>query len=72
MRYAMSILSRFRTGWGKKQFEVLVKALEYGYATKTMGLKYDGNLGNDKTNVLEGLRTPLSRYLGLRDAGVRF
>jgi hypothetical protein len=50
----MSILSRFRTGWGKKQFEVLVKALEYGYATRTMGLKYDGNLGNDKTNVLEG------------------
>ena len=54
MRYAMSILSRFRTGWGKKQFEVLVKTLEYGYATRKMGLKYDGNLGNDKTNVLEG------------------
>jgi hypothetical protein len=54
MRYAMSILSRFRTGWGKKQFEVLVKTLEYGYATRKMGLKYDGNLGDDKTNVLEG------------------
>ncbi len=29
MRYAMSILSRFRTKWGKKHFEVLVKTLEY-------------------------------------------
>jgi hypothetical protein len=54
MRYAMSILSRFRTKWGKKQFEVLVKTLEYGYATRKMGLKFDGNLGDDKTNVLEG------------------
>jgi hypothetical protein len=54
MRYAMSILSRFRTKWGKKQFEVLVKTLEYGYATRKMGLKYDGNQGEDKTNVLEG------------------
>ncbi len=54
MRYAMSILSRFRTKWDKKQFEVLVKTLEYGYATRMMGLKYDGNKGDDKTNVLEG------------------
>ena len=54
MRYAMSILSRFRTKWGKKHFEILVKTLEYGYATRKMGLKYDGNLAGDKTNVLEG------------------
>ena len=54
MRYAMSILSRFRTKWGKKHFEILVKTLEYGYATRKMGLKYSGNLGNEKTNVLEG------------------
>jgi hypothetical protein len=39
MRYAMSILSRFRTKWGKKHFEILVKTLEYGYATRMMGLK---------------------------------
>jgi hypothetical protein len=50
----MSILSRFRTKWGKKHFEVLVKTLEYGYATRKMGLRYDGNQGEDKTNVLEG------------------
>ncbi len=43
MRYAMSILSRFRTKWGKKHFETLIKTLEYGYATRMMGLKYDGN-----------------------------
>ena len=54
MRYAMSILSRFRTKWGKKHFEILVKTLEYGYATRKMGLKYDGNQAGDKTNVLEG------------------
>ncbi len=55
MRFAMSILSRFRTKWGKKHFEILVKTLEYGYATRKMGLRYDGNQGDDnKTNVLEG------------------
>ena len=54
MRYAMSILSRFRTKWGKKHFELLVKTLEYGYATRMMGLRYDGNMERDKANVLEG------------------
>jgi hypothetical protein len=54
MCYAMSILSRFRTKWGKKHFEVLVKTLEYGYTTRKMGLKYDGNQTEDKSNVLEG------------------
>jgi hypothetical protein len=54
MRYAMSILSRFRTRWGKKHFEILIKTLEYGYATRKMGLKYNGNLERERTNVLEG------------------
>jgi hypothetical protein len=54
MRYSMSLLSRFRTKWGRKHFEVLLKALEYGYSTRKMGLKYDGNMGKDKANVLEG------------------
>jgi hypothetical protein len=54
MRYAMSILSRFRTKWGKKHFEILIKTLEYGYATRKMGLRYDGNLEMDKVNTLEG------------------
>ena len=30
------------------------KVVEYGHATRKMGLKYSGNLGNEKTNVLEG------------------
>ncbi len=54
MRYAMSILSRFRTKWGKKHFEILIKTLEYGSATRKMGLRYDGNLEIDKVNTLEG------------------
>jgi len=54
MRYAMSILSRFRTRWGRKHFEILIKTLEYGYATRKMGLKYNGNLERERTNVLEG------------------
>ncbi len=50
----MSLLSRFKTKWGRKHFEVLLKALEYGYSTRKMGLKYDGNMAKDKANVLEG------------------
>jgi hypothetical protein len=80
MRYAMSILSRFRTRWGKKHFELLVKTLEYGYATRKMGLRYDGNMAEDKTNVLEGfadssLSLPRSqgcRLVMLNNAAISF
>jgi hypothetical protein len=80
MRYAMSILSRFRTKWGKKHFEILVKTLEYGYATRRMGLKYDENQGDDKTNVLEGfadsslslLRSQGCRCVMLNNAAISF
>jgi hypothetical protein len=54
MRYAMSVLSRWRTKWGKIHFAILVKSLEYGYDTRKMGLKYGGALSKEKTNVLEG------------------
>jgi hypothetical protein len=54
MRYAMSVLSRWRTKWGKVHFAILVKSLEYGYDTRKMGLKYGGALSKEKTNVLEG------------------
>jgi hypothetical protein len=54
MRYAMSVLSRWRTKWGKVHFAILVKSLEYGYETRRMGLKYGGALAKEKTNVLEG------------------
>jgi hypothetical protein len=80
MRYAMFILSRFRAKWGKKHFELLVKTLEYGYATRKMGLRYCGNLGEDKTNVLEGfadssLSLPRSqgcRLVMLNNAAISF
>jgi hypothetical protein len=54
MRYAMSVLSRWRTKWGKAHFAILVKCLEYGYETRKMGLKYGGVLTKEKTNILEG------------------
>jgi hypothetical protein len=34
MRFAMSVLSRHRTKWGLNHFKILIKALEYGYATR--------------------------------------
>jgi hypothetical protein len=54
MRYAMSVLSRWRTKWGKVHFAILVKALEYGYETRRMGLKYGTSVDKDKVNVIEG------------------
>jgi hypothetical protein len=54
MRYAMSILSRWRTKWGKVHFAVLVKTLEYGFETRRMELKYGKSMEKDKINVIVG------------------
>jgi hypothetical protein len=55
MKYSMSILSRWRTKWGPEHFRVLLKALEYGYATRNQGLRYNGNQGGKvEVNTLEG------------------
>jgi hypothetical protein len=54
MRYSMSVLSRHRTKWGLDHFKILVKALEYGYTTRHLGLRYDGNLTEKELNVLVG------------------
>jgi hypothetical protein len=54
MRYAMSVLSRHRTKWGLEHFKILIKALEYGFSTRHLGLKYNGNLPDDEKNVLVG------------------
>jgi len=54
MRYAMSVLSRHRTKWGLDHFKVLIKALEYGFATRHLGLRYNGNLSEAEVNVLVG------------------
>jgi hypothetical protein len=52
MRYAMSVLSRHRTKWGKKHFEILLKSLEYGYSTRNKGIIYSGSLEEKDLNVL--------------------
>ena len=54
MRYSMSVLSRHRTKWGTDHFKILIKALEYGFSTRHLGLRYDGNLSADKVNTLVG------------------
>jgi hypothetical protein len=50
----MSVLSRHRTKWGIDHFKILIKALEYGFTTRHMGLRYDGNLSKEKVNTLVG------------------
>ncbi len=54
MKFCVSVLSRWRTKWSCKHFEILVKALEYGYATRYMGLRYDGNGKPEEIYVLVG------------------
>jgi hypothetical protein len=52
MRYAMSVLSRHRTKWGKRHFVILLKSLEYGYSTKERGIIYLGFLEEGDLNRL--------------------
>jgi hypothetical protein len=52
MRYAMSVLSRHRTRWGKRHFFILLKSLEYGFDTREKGIIYLGCLEDKVLNVL--------------------
>jgi hypothetical protein len=52
MRYAMSVLSRHRTRWGRKHFVILLKCLEYGYSTRDKGIIYLGFLDEKDLNHL--------------------
>ena len=52
MRYAMSILSRHRTRWGKRHFVILLKSLEYGYDTRERGIIDLGCLDQSDLNIL--------------------
>jgi hypothetical protein len=52
MRFAVSTLSRFRGRWGMKHFAAALKALEYGFATRSSGLLYTQNRDPLKRNVL--------------------
>jgi hypothetical protein len=54
MRFAMSVLSRHRTKWSVIHFRILIKALEYGYSTRKMGLRYSANLTEEELNTLIG------------------
>jgi hypothetical protein len=53
-RYAMSVLSRHRTKWGVEHFRILIKALEYGYSTRTMGLRFTRSKDRKRWNKLMG------------------
>jgi hypothetical protein len=52
MKYAMSVLSRCRAKWGVAHFKVLLKALEYGYSTRKLGLLYHGDGSEEEKNKL--------------------
>ena len=54
MRYAMSVLSRHRTKWGVEHFRILIKALEYGYSTREMGLRFTRSKDRKRWNKLMG------------------
>jgi hypothetical protein len=43
-----------RTKWGTEHFKALIKALEYGYTTRHLGLRYNGNLMEKELNVIIG------------------
>ncbi len=53
-RYAMSVLSRHRTKLGIIHVKILIKALEYGYSTRQMGLKYSCSKRKENWNKLVG------------------
>ena len=53
-RFAISTLSRFRGRWSKTHFAAALKALEYGYCTRHLGVKYTKPENNEDANVLRG------------------
>jgi hypothetical protein len=52
MRYCVSICGSHRTKWGVKQFTVLKKAFEYGFATREIGLIYSQGLDSHGLNTI--------------------
>ena len=52
MRYCVSMLGRYRSRWGHKQFAVALKAFEYGCTTKDMGIIYSRDLDAHGKNVI--------------------
>ena len=80
MRYAMSVLSRHRTKWGIVHFKILIKALEYGYSTREMGLKYSCSKHKENWNKLVGFgdanfelpRSQGCRHVMMNNAAISF
>ena len=52
MRFAISMISRQRSKWSKKSFKILIKMLEYGFATRDIGLMYSCGLDPHGVNKL--------------------
>ena len=52
MRFAISLISRQRSRWSRRSFKILVKALEYGYTTRHIGLLYSCGLDLHGVNKL--------------------
>jgi hypothetical protein len=47
-------LSRHRTKWGVEHFRILIKALEYGFSTRGMGLRFKRSKDRKRWNKLMG------------------
>jgi len=65
MKYAISMLGSRRSGWNAKQFEVVLKVLEYGLTTCEIGVVYSKGLDPHGDNTLyayadASLRVPRS------------
>ena len=52
MRYAVSLVGSRRTGWSRKQFNVVVKLFEYAHTTRDIGLMFSKGLDPHGMNTL--------------------
>ena len=52
MRFAISLISRQRARWSRRSYKILIKALEYGYATRHIGLMFSNGLDRHGINKL--------------------
>jgi len=80
LRFAVSILSRHRGKWGVRHFKALLKALEYGFHSRNMGLLYTRQINDKDANILtsyadSGFSSPRSqgsRCVMLNGAAISF
>ena len=80
MRHAISALSRNRAKWGVIHFAITLKALEYGWTTRSRGLLYTKGDDSEKMNLLtayadSGFSSPRSqgcRLVMMNGAAISF